>query len=192
MFIIGEAMIEDQVAFERFACDLNACKGACCTLPGGRGAPLEDEEVDEIRNAYPVVEQFLSARHREIIGRHGMVEGVPGSFATTCVDEHDCVFVYYEDAIARCSIERAFQEGLIGWRKPLSCHLFPIRVSGNGATRLRYEKISECSPGRATGRNLNAPLHVFLKDALVRKFGESWYAEFRSACEQREASVSPL
>ena len=192
MFIIGEAMIEDQISFERFACDLNACKGACCTLPGGRGAPLEDDEVDEIRNAYPLVEQFLSARHREIIKHHGMVEGFAGSFATTCVDEHECVFVYYEEGIARCSIERAYQEGLIGWRKPLSCHLFPIRVSWNGAARLRYEKISECGPGRMTGRNLNAPLHVFLKDALVRKFGESWYADFRNACEQREASVSPL
>ncbi|HTK81999.1 MAG TPA: DUF3109 family protein [Bacteroidota bacterium] len=188
MFIIGEALVEEQIITEQFACDVGACKGACCTLPGGRGAPLQDDEVAEVQHAFPFAKRFLDDRHRQAIEERGCVEGVPGSYATNCIDERDCVFVFYEDGIARCSIEKAYYEGLISWQKPLSCHLFPIRVSSGSAKRLHYEKIWQCEAARPNGRNLNMPLHVFLKTALVRAFGMSWYETLHRTWNNRKDS----
>ncbi len=192
MFTIGEVVIEDQLAGEKFFCDLVKCKGACCTLPGGRGAPLQDSEVEELEKAYPFVQRYLSDQSKRLIKQHGMVEGLPGSYATTCVDDNDCVFVYYEEGIARCAVERAYHQGEIQWRKPLSCHLFPVRISTNGADRVRYEKISECNTARTAGRNLDMPLFKFLKDALIRKYGMAWYEEFYAECERRNSLLSSL
>ncbi|HEV8538200.1 MAG TPA: DUF3109 family protein [Bacteroidota bacterium] len=191
MFIIGEAVIEEQLAHEKFACNLTECKGACCTLPGGRGAPLEDDEVEELVKAYPFVSQYLPESRQDEITRHGMVEGTPGNYATACVDDNDCIFVIYEEGIARCAVERAYVEGRSQFRKPLSCHLFPIRISARGVSQLRYEQIPECHAARKQGRNLQIPLYDFLREALVRKFGEAWYDAFRHECERRD-SPSPL
>lgn len=192
MIIIGETVVEDGLASEQFACDLSECEGACCTLPGGRGAPLEDDEVAELEKAYPFVRQYLTASRRTTIEQSGMVEGGPGHFATSCVDDRDCVFVFYEGAVARCAIERAYFDGRIDWRKPLSCHLFPVRVSSGSISQVRYEKTSECRPARENGRNSHMPLYIFLKEALVRRFGEVWYDAFCHECERRnDPSPSP-
>src|SRR5271169_3267359 len=127
MFIVQETIVEDIIARKRFACDLLQCKGGCCTLPGGRGAPLDDDEISEIRQAFPFARKYLSAAHLDAIATHGMIEGVPGSHATVCVNGKACVFVYYEDSIAKCSLEKAYLAGETTWRKPISCHLFPLR-----------------------------------------------------------------
>ena len=190
MFVIDEVIVEDQIADQRFACDIVQCKGACCTLPGGRGAPLEDDELIELEQAFPLAKKYLSEKHLRAIEHTGMFEGEAGSYATTCVDDSACVFVYYEDSIARCSLERAFINGETKWRKPLSCHLFPIRISPNGIERLRYEKIPECSSAIERGNKKNIPLYDFLKDALIRKFGETWYNEFRKECLTHEQVCS--
>ena len=182
MFLIGEATVDGEIAHARFACDLVECKGACCTLPGGRGAPLDDAELAELERALPVVRKYLSAEHLEVIRRSGIVEGIPGSYATTCVGHRDCVFVFREDGIARCSLEKAFLAGETTWRKPVSCHLFPVRAPSG--KHLRYEKIAECEGGRRKGKTLDVPLYEFLKDALVRKFGSAWYDEFYKRCKE--------
>ena len=183
MFIIGEAVIDDEVGKELFCCDVKKCKGACCTLPGGRGAPLEDDEVQEIRTAYPFAKQYLSQRNIDFIHAHGMVEGSSGGYATTCIDNRDCVFVYYDNDVARCALERANEEGLTGWRKPLSCHLFPIRVRSFGKDSLRYDRIAECEPGRKRGEAEQVRVREFLKMPLVRKYGEQWYRSFLDYCQ---------
>lgn len=185
MFKIGEATIEDSIAHERFACDLVRCRGACCT-PGRRGAPLEDAELAEITRAYQAAQRFLSQNHRHFIEQFGLFEGVKGNFATTCIDERDCVFVFYEDGVAWCALERAYVTGETQWRKPISCHLFPIRVSSQPTARLRYEKISECHPAIARGQDNNVPLYEFLHEPLVRKFGDAWYVEFLEECRRRQ------
>ena len=190
MFVIGEVVIEEQIAHERFACDVLKCKGACCTLPGGRGAPVEEAEVDEIERAFLVAKKFLSEHHLDLIARKGMIEGTPGNRATTCVDNRECVFVFYEDGIARCSLEKAFINGETTWRKPLSCHLFPIRITSDPKQRLHYEKIPECSSAIDHGHAENIPLYEFLEDSLKRKFGESWYQEFRAECGRRNGSLT--
>jgi len=189
MFIIGEALIEEDIARERFACDLPQCRGACCTLPGGRGAPLEDEEVVEIQRAFPFAKHYLSPKHLDAIERFGMVEGSPGNHATMCIDEKDCVFVFYEGAIAKCAWEKAYHEGKTGWRKPLSCHLFPLRISNGSTDRIRYEHLRDCHAAVERGTRDRIPLYEFLRDALVRKYGEEWYARFREACRERDADI---
>jgi hypothetical protein len=185
MFVIGEAVIDEAAGRASFCCDLPACRGACCTLPGWRGAPLEDDEVLEIAKAFPVVRQFLGEKSLRAIASQGLTEGSPGDFATPCVDGQECVFVYFEDGIARCSFERAYERGLTDWRKPLSCHLFPIRIRHIGKDFVRYEMIDECAPARRKGETEGVPLRDFLREPLVRRYGETWYRKFIEHCTQR-------
>jgi hypothetical protein len=185
MFKIGETKIEDDIAYERFACSLSDCKGACCTMAGGRGAPLLDDEVEMLNSALPSAILYVSEEHLAFIEKEGIIEGTPGMYATVCIDRRDCVFVYYENEIAKCSIERAWVEGKVEFRKPISCHLFPLRIGRINGERIRYESIEECLPARKAGANGNIYLHDFIKEALVRKYGEIWYADFLSECEQR-------
>ncbi|HUI63646.1 MAG TPA: DUF3109 family protein [Bacteroidota bacterium] len=182
MFVIGEAVIDDAAGRASFCCDLQGCKGACCTLPGGRGAPLEDDEVKEIAKAFPAARQFLDHRSLRAIDASGLTEGSPGDFATPCLDQRECVFVFFEDGVAKCSFERAFERGLTGWRKPMSCHLFPIRISHFGRDFVRYEQIDECAPGRKRGEQENVPLRDFLREPLIRRYGEAWYRAFLEYC----------
>ncbi|MBI5020337.1 MAG: DUF3109 family protein [Ignavibacteriales bacterium] len=185
MFKIGETKIEEDIAYERFACSLSDCKGACCTMAGGRGAPLIDDEVEMLHRALPAAINYLSEENKSLIEKEGIVEGAPGMYATVCLDGKDCVFVYYENEIAKCSVERAWFEGKVEFRKPISCHLFPLRVGRSDGERVRYESIAECSTARVKGISENIYLHDFIKEALVRKYGERWYAEFLEECERR-------
>jgi hypothetical protein len=185
MFVIGEAVIDDAVAQASFCCDVGTCKGACCCIEGGRGAPLEDDEVFEIEKAYPVVKQYLGKQSITAVETSGMYEGAPGDFATMCIDEGPCVFAYFEDGSARCSFEKAFEEGKIDWRKPISCHLFPVRIRGFGKDVIRYEMIEECDAGRKQGAATKVMLHDFLREPLTRKYGEEWYNRFVHYCHTR-------
>ena len=190
MFVIGEIRIDEDIADARFACNPAECRGACCTLPGGRGAPLREDEVARLASILPIVRKYLSPAHLAAIDQQGVMEGDPGDRTTTCIDDRECVFVFYENGVARCAIERAYFAGETDWRKPISCHLFPIRLSTSGTERMRYERIPECLPAVSRGRGKDIPLHEFLKDALIRNYGDRWYDEFRSECRRREASGS--
>jgi hypothetical protein len=185
MFVIGEAVIDDAAGRASFCCNLPACHGACCTLPGGRGAPLEDDEVLEIAKAYSAARQFLGEKSIRAVESGGLAEGVKGDFATPCLDGMECVYVYFEEGIARCSFERAYEHGLTDWRKPLSCHLFPLRIRRFGRDFIRYEMIDECAPGRVKGESENVPLRDFLREPLIRRYGEGWYEEFIRFCTHR-------
>src|SRR5688500_5021354 len=127
MFKVLDVLVDDALVTTKFACDLGACHGSCCTMPGGRGAPITDEEARMLIEATPVALPYLSDRNNVVIGSLGGVEGTPGNFATRCIDDRDCVYVYYEGAVAKCAIERAHFNGETPFRKPVSCHLFPIR-----------------------------------------------------------------
>ena len=185
MFTIGEIAVEPEVADVHFACDLGSCKGACCTLKGGRGAPVTEEEATEIYAAFPVVRKYLPQKHREWIERHGMMEGYTGAFTTRCVDDRACVFVHYEAEIARCSFETAYSKNEINWQKPLSCHLFPLRLSRGIVKEVHYEILEECAPAVRKGNAERTPLRIFLKDVLVRAFGAGWYEQFVAGCAEQ-------
>lgn len=196
MYTIQETIVDDRVATTKFACDLSQCKGACCTLQGSRGAPLRDEELEEIRNAFPAVAKYLSAEHLQAIAAQGLFEGRPGDYTTTCVNDRACVFVTYEDGIAKCSFEKAYFKNEIRWRKPVSCHLFPIRVDKGLRERLRFEFLAECAPALEKGERENVELSDFLREALTRVYGVAWYKEFSAMSQQvrtdlRKPSPSP-
>ncbi len=181
MIKIGDALVDRELLTERFACDLGQCHGACCTLKGGRGAPVTDEEVVFMVQSYGAVQKYLPPEHRAVVESRGIVEGTPGNFATVCVDNRACAFVYYDGPVAKCSFERAYNAGESPWRKPLSCHLFPLRVSDGGGPIVHYERIPECSPGRHAGASQDIPLHSFLRASIERAFGKAWYDKLRSS-----------
>lgn len=187
MFMIGEISVEDSIATKKFACDLNVCKGACCTFPGGRGAPLNDDEVAMIQTSYPFIKEFLPTEHLQVIERDGLVDGEAGNFATQCVEGKACVFVYYDNDIAKCAFERGFYEKKIAWQKPISCHLFPIRIRNNGKEekQIQFEYFSECAPALKKGEAENVSLHRFVASPLNRAFGKNWTDELHRTIESR-------
>lgn len=180
MFTILDSLVDAAIVNAHFACDLAKCHGACCTMPGGRGAPLTDPEVEHVMRASLAASEYLDERKKRILEEDGGIEGSPGDYATRCVDDRDCVYVYHDSGTAYCSIERAWIDGLIEFRKPLSCHLFPIRIHDLfDMPYLHYERIDECRPAIANGRRGDIRLLEFLRDPIVRAFGEEYYDELR-------------
>lgn len=184
--MVDSPLIAGDIPKSRFACDLARCKGACCTMPGHRGAPLLDDEIEEIEKAYPIVRKYLSFRHKDTIDERGLIQGRQGDYTTQVVDRKACVFVVFENDIATCSFEKAFLNREIQWRKPISCHLFPIRISKEPPYALRFEYIGECQAAVDRGRRESIPLWKFLETALTRAYGEAWYKDFAEYCSSHE------
>lgn len=191
MYELADIAIDPTIPSLRFQCDLKRCRGACCTIPGGRGAPLQDAEVEELRKALPVVEQYLSPEHRDVISREGFFEGSPGEFYTTCVNRGACVFVMMEGEIAKCTLEYAYLQGKSAWRKPLSCHLFPIRIDKGQQRRIRFEYLMDCEPAYDHAAATGTYLSDFTHEALARAFGEDWVAQFTDFCRRLRSDGEP-
>ncbi len=184
MVLIDEILMDEELLTEKFCCNLSECKGACCTFPGEFGAPVLDDEKALIETYYPDVIKYLSKKSIEYIQYNGLVEGRKGNFTTVCINKRDCVLVYYEGDIAYCALEKAFKKGEIPFRKPLSCHLFPIRVKNFGGKYLYYSEIDECFPAKAFGEKNDILLTDSLKEALVRAYGDQWYSFLKSYIEE--------
>lgn len=175
MILIDNVLINEEILSTKFHCALKNCKGACCTFPGDSGAPVLKDEIDEIEKLYPIFSKYMPETSKEYVREHGFWEKDGKSLALKCINKRDCVFVFYDGEIAKCSIEKAFHNGEIAFRKPISCHLFPIRVANYGGDYLHYEQFDECEPGRKLGKNENYPLLENVKSALIRKYGEEFY-----------------
>lgn len=190
MFAIQEILISDHVVDAPFACNLGACLGGCC-VQGDSGAPLEEEEVEIIDQILPRVQKYLRPEALRVIDEQGAWERrKQGGYATSCVDGAECVFVTYEGNVAKCAIERAYREGRIDFPKPISCHLYPIRIERYGDIEaLNYEEISLCDPARASGCSMGIQLSDFLREPLTRKYGAEWYEEFRRTCDERREAI---
>ncbi len=178
--LIDGIYVDPEIANSYFACDVEKCKGVCCFMEGDFGAPLLDEEVKIIQEVLPIVKKYLPEKNLAFIEKHGYYEETEMGYSTKCIDNRECVFVYWENGIARCSFEKAFLNGEISFRKPVSCHLFPLRNYGlNGAfvggDILKYVKISECKPAVKKGEKEKIKLYEFLKPALIRYFGHGWF-----------------
>ena len=192
MFAVDNILVSDAVLDAPFSCHLGRCLGACC-VHGDRGAPLEPEERAELERILPIVRKDLRPEALAVIEAEGVwVEEEPGEYATTCVGGRECVFVRYEgDAkrpVAKCAIQQAYHEGRVDFEKPISCHLFPIRVEAYGGTDvLNYEQIDLCAPAVVHGRRRGVQLFDFLRAPLTRKYGAAWYESFRDACIERAA-----
>jgi len=176
---IENVLVSKEIAESNFACDLKKCKGACCTLESDHGAPLNFEEVEKIESILHEVKPYLPQNHVDAIEKNGFFEEIDGDLMTRSISGKSCVFVYFEDDIAKCGIERAFFDGKVDFRKPISCHLFPIRVSKFGGDVLRYEKFKECLPAVDNGNETNEKLLDFCRESLTRLYGNNWYSKLK-------------
>ena len=189
MHVIDNTEFDDSIVHLKFACDVQSCKGACCTLYGGMGAPLLDEEIPILEKSFPLIKNNLPAEHLKTIEQNGLYEGPPGAYTTTCIEKRACVFVFYENGIAFCAFEHAYRGGILHWPKPISCHLFPLRLDRFFTEHLRYERISECAPALERGKNEQIDLHDFLSEPLKRLYGETWYERFLSLCQAEQTRM---
>lgn len=184
MLEIGKTIISLDVLEKQFLCDLLKCKGACC-VEGDSGAPVTADEAKEIEEAYPEVQPYLSESHQEEIKIQGFaVIDFEGDLVTPLVENRQCVYAFEEKGILKCGIEKAFLDGKIKFRKPVSCHLFPIRITKyKRFDAVNYQQIDICKPGRQCGKSEKLPLYVFLKEPLIRQYGEEWYEQLTYAAE---------
>lgn len=190
MFLIDNILVDENIVSTPFLCELSVCKGACCTVKGGQGAPLLDEEIVLLENSIKPASKYLSERSKAEIAKHGSWEGAPGEYTTLCIEDADCVFVYYEGDVAKCAIEKAYFEGRNEFRKPISCHLFPIRITDFHGDYLYYDKFDECAPALAHGTREKVHIPETVKEALIRAYGEEWYNKLNSLVQERKESQS--
>lgn len=184
MFQVGDVLISDEVALAEFRCDLGVCKGACCVI-GDAGAPVRASEVPILNRAWELLKDELPESSRNAVADGGpVIRGKDGGLELVCRNNGACVFVTEEHGVAYCAIQKAYFEGRISWEKPISCHLFPIRIiESEGIDLMNFQYIpSLCSGGKACGKHTKTGLAEFLKAPLVRRYGELWYKAFLEAC----------
>ncbi len=180
MIAINNILVSDEVAEEKFVCDLTKCKGGCCE-DGDAGAPLEIEELNQLINLFEVVKEYMTAegiKEIEKVGKY--VYNQEFGWVTPTVNGKICAYGYRDkQGIIKCAIEQAYNDDKISWKKPISCHLFPIRVnkSKNGETEyVNYEPREDlCAAACKLGKKLKVPAYVFLKEAIIRKYGDEFY-----------------
>lgn len=186
MLQIDDTIISLDLFEEHFICDLATCKGQCC-VEGEEGAPLEIEEVQQLEEVLPVVLDYLPEKSKEIIRKQGVSYiDRDGDNVTSIVNGEECVFVYVdENGYSKCAVERAFFEGKTNFRKPISCFLYPVRVTKYAHhTAVNYHRWHICSCAVELGRAQGVPLYKFLKEPLIAKFGEAWYEQMEIAGEE--------
>lgn len=178
MFQLGKTIVSEEILERDFVCNLSACKGNCC-IDGDAGAPLSEEETKKMEEIYPKVKPYLRPEGIAAIEAQGTwVKGEDGDFETTLIEGKDCAYVIFDGATALCGIEQAYNEGIVSWKKPVSCHLYPIRVKDfTEFTAVNYDKWDICNDACTLGKELQVPVYKFVKEALVRRFGEDWYLE---------------
>ncbi len=178
MFQLGKTIVSEEILERDFVCNLSACKGNCC-IDGDAGAPLSAEETKIMEEIYPKVKPYLRSEGIAAIEAQGTwVKGEDGDFETTLIEGKDCAYVIFDGATALCGIEQAYNEGVVSWKKPVSCHLYPIRVKDfSEFTAVNYDKWDICNDACTLGKELQVPVYKFVKEALVRRFGEDWYLE---------------
>lgn len=185
MFQLGKTIVSEDIIEKDFVCNLSACKGACC-IDGDAGAPLEKEETDILESIYPKVKPFLRPEGIQAIEEQGtFIKTRLGELETPLIDGADCAYVIFDEHnTALCGIEEAYNQGAIDWKKPVSCHLYPVRVKDYSEfSAVNYHKWHICDDACALGAELQVPIYKFVKEALIRKFGENWYAELEKTAE---------
>jgi len=184
MIQVEDKIISLDVFEKHFVCDLNACKGACC-VEGDSGAPLLKEEEKILDEIYEKVKPYMRKEGIAEIENKGVAEyDADGDLTTPLVNNCECAFVTFENGITKCTIEKAYLDDKIEFKKPISCHLFPIRIKEyRDFDAVNYEEIKICKPAYECGSKLEVPVYAFLKEPLIRKYGEAWYKELLEAAK---------
>ncbi|HBG40167.1 MAG TPA: DUF3109 domain-containing protein [Porphyromonadaceae bacterium] len=188
MIQIQDTILSDDIFEAHFICDLCKCKGQCC-VDGESGAPLTKEEYDRIKAILPVIWEELSPKAQELIRTQGIAyNDYDGELVTSIIGRDECVFTYFDEAgVCKCVIDKAYREGRIDVEKPVSCHLYPIRIQKyNDFTAVNYHRWSICKPATKLGRREGVKVYQFLKEPLIRYFGEEWYNEVCEAAKLLE------
>lgn len=185
IFQIDNAIISDEILKEKFCCNLSVCKGACC-VEGDSGAPLTEEEHTILKSILPELLPLLSEEGKKVIEKDGLaVVDEDGDLVTPLIgDKADCAYVLNEKGVTYCAIERAYNLKLVPFRKPISCHLYPIRISESGKYKLlNYHRWAVCASAVEFGKKEGVYMYEMLREPLIREFGEEWYAELCLAAE---------
>lgn len=187
MIRVHDVILSEDIATAKFACNLTRCKGACCVV-GDAGAPVVKEEIPVLRKAFNELKNELNPEAVRVAEEKGVVLGDSSSgYEITCIESGECIFVQKDDAgVATCAIQSAYYEGRFIWEKPISCHLYPVRLKHiAGFDYANFEYIPElCSAGCRRGEDEGIYLADFLKDSLTRRYGEEWYNDFLEACNE--------
>ena len=193
MIAIENVLVSDMIAEEQFVCDLTKCKGGCCE-DGDAGAPLEVEELDELINNYDTIAEYMNEEGKREVERQGKyLYDREFGWVTPTVNGKICAYGFKDDlGIVKCSIEQAYNDGKLDWKKPISCHLFPIRIkkSPDGKTDYaNYEPREDlCAAACKLGKKLKVPVYIFLKDAIVRKYGLEFYETLEATAQHMQQS----
>lgn len=194
MIQIDDTIIALDVIEDNFLCDLSVCKGECC-VEGESGAPLEKDEINEIEKILPLIRDDLSPAALAVIESQGVAyEDEDGEMVTSIVNGKDCVFTYYDkEGICKCAIEKAYRAGKTNFYKPISCHLYPIRLQKyNEFTAVNYHRWSVCHAAVTLGNKNKLKIYQFLKEPLIRRFGEAWYNELALVAEEYTKSKTTV
>lgn len=189
MIIIQKVLISEDVIEEQFMCNLDACKGACC-WEGDYGAPLEKEEIEILEEEYAHIADFLEDAGKEVIASEGLYTYYreEQDFGTPLLPNCACAYLTYDDqGIAKCGIEKAYEAGATSFKKPISCHLYPVRIKRSKKTNydlMNYDRWDICSAACTLGRKKQMPVYHFVKEALIRKYGVSFYDELEAIARE--------
>ncbi|MFM2358017.1 MAG: hypothetical protein RLY16_9 [Bacteroidota bacterium] len=193
MIAIDNVLISDEIVQEQFVCDLNKCKGGCC-VDGDAGAPLNFDELKEIDAVYETVLPYLTEESKAELARQGKyVYDREFGWVTPTINGSICVYgLTDEKGIVKCAIEQAYLEGKVKWKKPISCHLFPIRLSQSEDKQTDYMNYSPredlCAAACSLGKKLKVPVYVFLKESITRKYGEEFYQALEATAQHMNAN----
>jgi hypothetical protein len=182
MLQIDRTVLSFDILQKKFACDLKKCKGACCVY-GDSGAPLEDDEVEVLGKIFPFIRPFMREEGVKAVEEQGVfLIDADNDKVTPLVNGRECAYVIFEEGIAKCAIEKACENKVIEFKKPVSCHLYPARITKySDFEALNYHQWEICKHAVANGNKNDVPLYVYLQDSLVRKYGEEWYKQLKIA-----------
>jgi len=191
MITVGDAVVSRDIFEKKFVCDLNKCKGACC-VEGDGGPIVTEEEIQAIEENLPAIKPYMRTE-----GLTNISEGIhhtdfEGDTAINLVNNKECVFVSFDEkGMALCSIEQAYRDGKSTFKKPISCHLYPVKTKTyRNFTAVNYHSWNICSDACALGEELSVRVFEFCKEPLIRKFGESWYSELQEVHEEMQSENS--
>ncbi|MGA9212688.1 DUF3109 family protein [Kaistella sp.] len=190
MIQIDDKLISEDIFAEEFVCNLSKCKGACC-VEGDVGAPLDKNETLILERIFEQVKPYLRPEGVKAIEEQGtwVLDPSDNDYVTPMVEGKECAYVIFDEkGITKCGIEKAYEDGAVDWQKPISCHLYPIRVDEYRTfTALNYHKWEICSDACSLGKELKVPIYKFVKTPLIRKYGEEWYQTLCDAADEWKA-----
>jgi hypothetical protein len=184
MFLVKDIIVSDEILDKEFVCNISACKGECC-VAGEAGAPLEASETETLNEIYKQVKPYLRPEGIKAIEEQGTFINRSGNLETPLVDGKECAYtIFKDDGTALCGIEAAYRDGATTFLKPISCHLYPVRIANYiESSAVNYHKWDICDDACSLGQELSVPVYKFLKEALIRKFGQEWYSELEDIAE---------